>query len=137
MITKERKLEILDKTIAHFRQQGTYAFQGGNCKYRTSKGHKCAVGAWIPDKLYRPEMEGVNVYTVARYNLTSFEIAGQTAVQTALAASGISGPELPFMKTLQELHDTAAYDKLPFDEFLLDLGLLRNRIAAEATPPTP
>lgn len=31
---------------------------GGKCMYRTSDGHKCAVGCLIPDEEYAPHMEG-------------------------------------------------------------------------------
>ena len=48
--------------VRHLRKQGKQAIVkdgvGNNCRYRTPEGLKCAAGCLIPDKKYRPSMEG-------------------------------------------------------------------------------
>lgn len=51
--------EAFTAALQHLRRQGCQAKSDAlNCAYRTPEGHKCAVGALIPDELYMPEMEG-------------------------------------------------------------------------------
>lgn len=52
------KQEIFDKVVNHARTQNQKAIEGGQCKYRTSNGLKCFIGALIPDDKYDPYLEG-------------------------------------------------------------------------------
>lgn len=56
---KFTKQEIINKIVEHFRQQKALAWDvaQGHCRYRTTDGRKCAVGALIPDALYREDFE--------------------------------------------------------------------------------
>lgn len=55
--------KTFDTMLAHLRQQGKPAVVHGttSCRYRTSDGLKCAVGALIPDENYDPSIEGGSV----------------------------------------------------------------------------
>ena len=55
--------QAFDTMVQHLRKQGkrsvelNYVGMSG-CKYRNSDGLRCAIGALIPDAVYRKEMEG-------------------------------------------------------------------------------
>lgn len=59
------KQEIINKVVEHFRQQKALAWDAaqGHCRYRTTDGRKCAVGALIPDALYREDFEEKSIKT--------------------------------------------------------------------------
>lgn len=50
--TKERM-----KTAINTGNNGTRSFERHNCVYRADNGNKCAVGCFIPDEVYIPEMD--------------------------------------------------------------------------------
>jgi hypothetical protein len=57
------KQEIFDTVALHLIKQGKQSADAtGDCFYRSPDGLKCAVGCLIPDEVYRPEMEGKNIY---------------------------------------------------------------------------
>lgn len=58
------------------------------CKYRDPEGHKCAIGALIPDKAYRPCFEGLGV--------------GDAEIRRA---AGLSDSQVDIGSALQETHD--------------------------------
>lgn len=44
------------------------ALGGGTCRYRGDGGNCCLVGAFIPDELYHPRMEGMSIkYLLSAY----------------------------------------------------------------------
>jgi hypothetical protein len=57
-----------DAVVSHLFRQGRRSYgtigdgEATMCLYRSSDGLKCAVGALIPDELYRPSMEGEPSY---------------------------------------------------------------------------
>ena len=55
------KQQIFDAVIAHLakqKRQCTALVNGKtSCRYRAAKGRMCAIGALIPNELYRPEYE--------------------------------------------------------------------------------
>ena len=58
--------EVYDYVVDHLRTMPGRAFEGRVCKYRTSDGNRCAVGALIQDHEYedlntRLEIEDLNV----------------------------------------------------------------------------
>jgi hypothetical protein len=54
--------EFFTKTVQHLRKQGHRALDAdGRCAYRAPNGDMCAIGCLIPDELYDPQMEGLNV----------------------------------------------------------------------------
>lgn len=84
------KQETFDRVVQHLRQQAAKAEDSnGGCMYRTPDGKRCAVGALIPDELYRPAFEG-------------FRIGGENPVTALMEHLGHS---LPLLRDLQRLHD--------------------------------
>lgn len=60
--------ETFDIIVAHLRQQNAKAklpnpkdSYFNNCAYRGENGLKCAAGCLIPDELYKPEFEKINL----------------------------------------------------------------------------
>lgn len=56
--------EIFDKVAAHLKKQRACSMRPGNtgeCAYRGKNRLKCAVGALIPDELYKRRFEGGSV----------------------------------------------------------------------------
>jgi hypothetical protein len=51
-------LELYDQAIENIRKQGKPSVTQGMCAYRSSDGCKCAAGFYIPDDVYKPQMEG-------------------------------------------------------------------------------
>jgi hypothetical protein len=49
---------VFDRVATHLFTQGTRAFEGGACRYRTEAGLMCAVGCFVPANVYDPDMEG-------------------------------------------------------------------------------
>ena len=60
--------ELFDKVVNHLRAQGCKALENNQCKYRTSSGLKCAADCLIPDDMYKPSMEGINIIRVVENN---------------------------------------------------------------------
>ena len=60
--------ELFDKVVNHLRVQGCKALENEHCKYRTASGLKCAAGCLIPDDMYKPSMEGMNIIGVIQNN---------------------------------------------------------------------
>lgn len=57
--------QAFDIMVAHLRQQGRPSrYDAAGCAYRGPDGLKCAVGALIPDELYRDNMEGRTIRTL-------------------------------------------------------------------------
>lgn len=67
--------EIFDLVVEHLFTQGRPACQDdGRCRYRMAGGLRCAIGALIPDELYKEEFEGASAYRLV-YKLFDLEIA--------------------------------------------------------------
>lgn len=69
--------EAFDRTLNHMRQQG---HRGGTlcedrrtgetrfaCQYRGERG-RCAIGALLPDRMYRPSFEGLSIMSLIEQN---------------------------------------------------------------------
>lgn len=88
------------ETINYLRNQETRAMSSSEfCAYRGHDGTPCAVGYWIPDDLYDPDMEGVG-------NVTDID-----AVFPWL--HGVAWPDtehgIQLAEALQGLHDMLEY----------------------------
>lgn len=54
--------EVFDLVVEHLFTQGRPAYDGSQgCMYRTYDGLRCAVGVLIPDDLYHPSFETIEV----------------------------------------------------------------------------
>lgn len=49
--------QIFDKVAEHLLTQKERSIKNGKCLYRGPYGLKCAIGALIPDELYKPEWD--------------------------------------------------------------------------------
>src|SRR3954469_19990244 len=62
--------QIYDKAKADVLAQGCRSLRGpelgSSCAYRGRNGTKCAIGMFIPDHRYRPELEQVGTGTLTR-----------------------------------------------------------------------
>jgi hypothetical protein len=87
--------EILDTVARHLFAQGRPARDpvSGSCQYRTSDGLKCAVGALIPDEMYRPEMDTIWC-SVASEIVDEFDLPSWMRENVSL------------LNDLQKVHDT-------------------------------
>jgi hypothetical protein len=70
---KPRKLTLqamFNKVWRHFvvkKGKPSYDVEGGKgCMYRGPDGAMCAIGLCIPDKVYKPDMEGENVFGISK-----------------------------------------------------------------------
>lgn len=50
------KQGVIDHITANYKGRSTNS--SGTCRYRGDHERRCVVGVFIPDNLYRPEMEG-------------------------------------------------------------------------------
>jgi len=87
--------EAYDRMLAHMRNQKAFSLESSTtCVYRHPCGHKCAVGALIPDEAYDPGFEGSDA----------------TDKDVVLAAS-MNPEDAIFLNDAQDsLHDSIAFD---------------------------
>jgi hypothetical protein len=88
---------IFDVVLFGMRAQGRPSMNNGTCLYRGKGGDRCAVGMWISDSAYSPEMEekGVGSLVTGAYR-NGWTLPSWFAEQTT------------FLAALQNAHDTAA-----------------------------
>lgn len=98
MKTKKPKLltkaQVFHKVRAHLLKQKRKAVKiDGQGQYLAPNGDRCALGCLIPKSLYRPEIEGSDLYDLMNDH------------PDLLRACGLSGRLTSLLKTLQESHD--------------------------------
>lgn len=96
---KVTEQEIFDRVATHLlaQQRASVSRDNHRCRYRNDFGLKCAIGALIPDDLYRPQMENLSVVRL----LQNFpELSHYMPDNT-----------LPLCKELQSIHDRTSSDK--------------------------
>ncbi len=49
---------VFNRVVKHLREQKIPSVEGSACKYRGPNGVKCAIGIFIPDEKYTPDLEG-------------------------------------------------------------------------------
>lgn len=80
--------EIIHKTFMHFAEQGERAAnEYGSCHYRITRNGrqlKCAVGFWIKDEDYKPDLEGNGVWVAEVQDTLPRELDGHIDVLEAL-----------------------------------------------------
>jgi hypothetical protein len=80
-----------------WRVSNDHGHQTPTCAYRAANGRKCAVGYWIPDKLYRSTFEGR-------------AFANANAVQAAMPEELRSQEAFSLLISLQHAHDNANHN---------------------------
>lgn len=109
---------IYDKVKAHLLKQGQKARRAGasldSCFYRGHNGLKCAIGALIPDELYKLSMEQKSVSGLIREYP---EVGRLFEVKSA--------EDLRFLSYLQSIHDNREpeYWKMELKNLALTHGL--------------
>jgi hypothetical protein len=106
---------MFDVVVKHLWAQGRRATSSdssnASCKYRGIHGTKCAIGALIPDELYRPEIEGLAVsFTDNEYdkaNKAKYEILIGILVEAGLLRNEGSEEDILFLADLQDIHDSS------------------------------
>ena len=107
--------ELKAVVYQHMLEQGTYAHANRNCWYLIS-GNKCAVGLFIPDNLYHPDMEREATLMEIMEGMGERR---QPKLWEALKKLGLESPEkLDFLLEMQALHDEHAGNGEPFDKYL-------------------
>ena len=109
--------ELKAVVYQHMLKQGTYGKDYGtydpvnrSCKYSVD-GNKCAVGLFIPDRLYHDDMECEPVPMEG--------VRLMSPLGKALEKLGLASPEkLDFLRKMQKLHDNRANYDVPFDKYL-------------------
>jgi hypothetical protein len=92
--TKERIIKTIQE---QFTIKSLSYGDRGTCKYRGANGAKCAVGVFIPDALYCPEMDKPQTYN----NGTDVE----SILETFPYLTPYMPLELRAMQSLQVVHD--------------------------------
>jgi hypothetical protein len=105
---KKGEQEAFDVMLAHLRGQGCRSvapatdFSGKTCRYRTSGGLRCAVGALIDDEFYLSRMEGKGAHNAVVYG--------------AVLDSGYSVSERFLAAAQSTLHDMRPDDLADLEE---------------------
>lgn len=110
-------VEKIEETILHRLHDGRGRAAGRRwgCRYRTSTGIPCVVGAIIPDECYDPEMEGVQVHSLVVRDGVWAAPATEPFVAAAVAlANALNKAKIPatdeihfVLKNWQLRHDEA------------------------------
>ena len=107
--------ELKSVVYQHMLNQDAYAKKYDSCRYLID-GNKCAVGLFIPDSLYDPEMESEQVPK-------EVDVWWQNPLRDALEKLGLTSPEkLKFLQKMQVLHDSHVSSDKPFYKYLESLG---------------
>jgi hypothetical protein len=60
--------EVFDQTVEHLHRQGGPAMDNSSpptCVYRGKYDRRCAIGFWIPDDKYKPELESLALHSTS------------------------------------------------------------------------
>ncbi len=98
--------DIFDRVwaVCIVQQGGRRSYEGASCRYRSSDGRRCAVGALIPDDRYTAEIEGSTVASAQRE-----EDPGDSELLTILrAVVGTDVTTHALLAALQGDHDGAS-----------------------------
>lgn len=107
MLSQGQRQDILEASVMAIVSQGgpSMGMEGG-CSYRGCDFRKCAVGHFIDDKLWKPELEGQTVDSWPIHN----------ALEKSLQMS-LGREDFEFFRDLQNCHDISAFDANDDDEF--------------------
>lgn len=89
--------KVWDRFVVHDSPRGLDEYN--NYSYRGLNGSRCAVGMFIPDELYHPDMEGIAIYDDACPYLANLHIE-----------MGWTKADLNFLTDLQNTHDRDDFD---------------------------
>lgn len=114
--------EIFDAVLQHARRQKVPAENADRvCQYRAPDGKRCFIGALIPDELYTPKIEGLEIHDVLRRFPRIREFFGIDEQQMTT---------LTLLSRLQRIHD----DRDP-EDWEIELKWLANDLSLQYQPP--
>ena len=98
------KQAVYDAVRQHAVKQGSLAIEGDYCRYRTTTGKKCFIGALIPNSAYTEGMEGVSIGHTRDGDIQAKLLV--EALDANLILSGWRGyKEMEFLGRIQGCHD--------------------------------
>lgn len=92
--------KVWDRFVVQDSPRGLDEYNNGS--YRGLNGSRCAVGMFIPDELYHPDMEGIATYDDTCPYLTNLHIE-----------IGWTEKDLTFLTRLQVAHDSLDFNSPP------------------------
>lgn len=109
----ETPQEVLDTVAQHLIEQKAKSLNdslavldaGPECLYRNSDGMKCAVGALIPDSVYRKEFE--------RFPSVFQLIDSVSEVRSLFGEEILRTHHVNLLRQLQDIHDTCSVESWP------------------------
>jgi hypothetical protein len=97
------KKEVYDLVVEHLltqKERCVSDYDESECLYRNESGLKCAVGALIPDNIYRPIIEHGDLRSS-----NDGPDENDAALQMTLICQGVTEKHFPMLNALQDLHD--------------------------------
>lgn len=110
--------QTFDCAVKGILEQKTYGLHNGDPVLRGDNGTKCVVGFLIGDEYYSKDQEGICVDLIG-------SLVSSKPLNDALEQNG---HDLYIAKKLQDLHDTAALNEWPFEEFIKELRKLAQKL---------
>ena len=91
--------DIFNKASEHLSAMSGPCMDGNACAYRDGKGGMCAVGVFISDEHYTPEIESIGIADGNRGDLV------RDVVARSLGLKALTGKQLSLFSALQDIHD--------------------------------
>lgn len=117
MLTREQKLELLDRMEKGVLEQGFARNENTQyCFYRSPTGKKCNIGQIIKDEYYNPEMEDKVPWSPVGGVSSGGELV-RSAVESSNPTLSFSEPDWEWLRRVQSVHDMAR-DLLHYTEMM-------------------
>ena len=124
--------DIFNKASEHLSAMSGPCMDGSSCAYRDGKGGMCAVGVFITDEHYTPEIESIGIADGSRGDLV------RDVVARSLGLDKLTGKQVSLFSALQAAHDEwdcdvryGAFEEDHFDVMEGNLEDVRNRFDLE------
>ena len=91
--------DIFNKASAHLSAMSGPCMRNRSCVYRDGKGGMCAVGVFITDEHYTPEIESIGIADGNRGDLV------RDVVARSLGLKALTRDQLSLFAALQDAHD--------------------------------
>ena len=124
--------DIFNKASEHLSAMSGPCMRNRSCVYRDGKGGMCAVGVFITDEHYTPEIESIGIADGSRGDLV------RDVVARSLGLDKLTGKQVSLFSALQAAHDEwdcdvryGAFEEDHFDVMEGNLEDVRNRFDLE------
>ena len=91
--------DIFNKASEHLSAMDGPCMRNRSCVYRDGKGGMCAVGVFISDEHYTPEIESIGIADGNRGDLV------RDIVARSLGLKALTGKQVSLFSALQDIHD--------------------------------